>query len=493
LSRYRFRHILFQNYLYSSLDEVERVHVHGQVGAALEELYGARGETVELARHFEGARNPEKAIYYLHQAGEKAVSLSAYQEWRTHLTRELALLLSQPDSPDRAEHELDLQLSLGWAWMASESAVTESLKFYTRAIQLCRQTGKTSELPRAVGMLQTCHYVAGDCHQALELAKETLRLGRQAEDPMLVAAGHWRMGFTRFTHAEHTAARAHLKQVSAYYQPEHHRAFVSLCGSDPGPSALAYDACCLWCLGYPDLAVQRSKEALALAHELNHSPSLAEIHHFAGCVLSSMRRDARALQQSADELMQWAGDKGMRGWVAAGILYEGEALVRQGQAQAGIARMREGMAGFGARGAGVHLSGTRCCIAEAQAKRGRYEDALATLDEALALAERTGEHLWQAELCRVKGEMFLAQSAAARTAADPQAESCFLQAIEVARRQQARSWELRATTSLARLWRDQGRADEARQALAEIYEWFTEGLRTPDLQEAKTLLEELSS
>jgi DNA-binding SARP family transcriptional activator/predicted ATPase len=505
LSRYRFRHILFQNYLYGSLDEVERVHLHGQVGTALEQLYGTREgaaatETIaaigaiapQLARHFEEAKNTEKAIHYLHQAGERAVSLSAYQEVRAHLTRELALLLTLPDSPERAEHELDLQLSLGWAWMASESAAIEALEAYTRAIELCRQTGKTSELPRAVGMLQTCHYVAGDCLRALELAEEALHLGQQAEDPMLVAAGHWRLGFTWFTLAEHTAARAHLKQISAYYQPEHHHAFVSLCGSDPGPSALAYDACSLWCLGYPEQALQRSQEALALARELNHSPSLAEIHHFGGCLLSSMRHDAQSLKESADELMQWADDKGMRGWVAAGILYQGEALVRLGQVQAGTARMREGMAGFRARGAGIHLSGTRCCIAEAQALQGHSEDGLATLDEALTLAKRTGERLWQAELYRVRGELLLAQSAAASTAADRQAESCFQQAIEVARRQQARSWELRATTSLARLWWKQGRVDEARQVLAEIYRWFSEGFDSADLVEARTLLEELS-
>jgi len=444
-------------------------------------------------------------MHYLHQAGERAVSLSAYQEWRTLLARELDLLLSLPDSGDpkhrleRVEHELDLQLSLGWAWMASESAAREAREAYTRAIELCRQTGRTSELPQAVGMLQTCHYVAGDCQRALELAEEALRLGQQAGDAMLVAAGHWRLGFTYFTLAEHTAARAHLKQMSDYYQPEHHHAFVSLCRSDPGPSALAYDACSLWCLGYPEQAVQQSQEALALARELNHSPTLAEIYHFAGCLLSSMRRDAQSLQESADELIQWADDKGMRGWVAAGILYGGEAMARLGQVQAGMARMREGMAAFGARGAGIHLSGTRCCIAEAQAKQGHFEDGLATLDEALTLAERTGQRLWQAELYRVKGELLLAQGnkaqaeAGLQADASSQAERCFQQAIEVARRQQAKSWELRATMSLCRLWQRQGKTTEAHQMLGDIYGWFTEGFETADLTAAKALLEELSS
>jgi predicted ATPase len=508
LSRYRFRHILFQNYLYGSLDEVERVHLHGRVGMALEELYGARAATGEvapqLARHFEGAKHTQKAMHYLHQAGERAVSLSAYQEWRTLLTRELDLLLSLPDSGDpkdrleRAEHELDLQLSLGWAWMASESAATGSLKFYTRAIELCRQMGKTSELPRAVGMLQTCYYVAGDCLRALELAKEALHLGQQAEDPMLVAAGHWRLGFTLFTLGEYRAAREHLDRVSAFYQPQHHHAFVSLCGSDPGPSALAYGACCLWSLGYPERASQRSQEALALARGLDHSPTLAEIHHFAGCLLSSMRRDAHALKESADALMQWADDRGMRGWVAAGMAYQGEALARLGEAQAGIARMREGMEGFRARGAGVHLSGIRCCIAEAQAVSGCLEDGLDTLDAALALAEETGEHHWEAELYRVKGELLLAQGdqvqakAGLQADASARAECCFQQAIEVARRQEAKSWELRATTSLARLWQEQGRIDEARQILSEIYGWFSEGFDSADLIEARTLLEALS-
>jgi predicted ATPase len=499
LSHYRFRHILFQNYLYGSLDEVERVHLHGQVGTALEELYGTRGGTApaegiapQLARHFEQAKSTEKAIHYLHQAGERAVSLSAFREGRAHLTRELDLLLTLADSPERADRELDLQLSLGWAWMASESAVTEASESYTRAIALCQQTGKTSELPQAVGMLQTCHYVAGDCLSALDLAKEALHLGQQSEDPMLVAAGHWRMGFTLFTRGEYRTARTHLAQVTTFYRPQQHGAFVALCGSDPGPSALAYDACCLWSLGYPEQALQKGREALALARGFGHSPSLAEIHHFAGCLLSSMRRNAQALKESADELLQWAGDRGMRGWVAAGIAYQGEALVRLGEVEAGMAAMREGMAGFRSRGAGVHLSGTRCCIAEAQAVSGHIEDALATLDDAIALVAEKGECHWEAELCRVRGELLLLQSAERDAQTDLDAESSFRQAIEVARRQHAKSWELRATVSLCRLWQRQGKRAEAQQTLAELYGWFTEGFGDPDLQEARALLEELS-
>jgi predicted ATPase len=273
--------------------------------------------------------------------------------------------------------------------------------------------------------------------------------------------------------------------ISFYEPQQHHRSLVFLRGSDAGTGALAYDACCLWCLGYPEQALKRSQEALALARELGHPWSLADVLCYAGCMLNAMRRDAQALKDHAEELRRLAHEK-VPGWSGAGTCSRGEALAMLGQVQEGMAQMREGMAANQSRGVRCYLSGTLCSLAEAQAKVGQPEEGLTTLAEALVLVEETDERHWEAELYRLKGELLLMQGDEA------EAEASFQKAIEVARRQQAKSWELRGTVSLCRLWQEQGRVDEARQMLAEIYGWFTEGFDTPDLQEAKALLEELS-
>jgi len=491
LSHYRFRHILFQRYLYNSLDEVERAHLHEAVGNTLEALYEDQTEATaaiagQLAWHFQEAGIAEKAIHYLRQAGERAVQLSAYQEGIAHLTRGLALLMAQPDSPERAQQELALELALGIAWQATKGYGPEFEKAYTRARELCQRTGKTSQLCQVMGKLAIFHYVRAEHQRARELGEEALSLAQHAKDPLHVALGHWYLGFVLFCLGEYTTARAHLEQMISFYEPQqHHRSLVFLRGSDAGLSALAYDACCLWCLGYPDQALSRSREALALARELGHPMSLAEVLYFAGCLFNKMRRDAQALEGSSEELMPLSNEK-VPAWSGGGTTRRGEALAMLGQVQEGIAQMREGMAALQSVGVRCYLPGILCSLAEAQAKAGQPEEGLTTLAEALALVEETNEHYWEAELYRLKGELLLMQGD------DAEAEASFYKAVEVARRQSAKSWELRATVSLCRLWRKQGRVDEARQMLAEIYNWFTEGFDTPDLQEARALLEELS-
>jgi predicted ATPase len=456
----------------------------------LEELYRDQaGEmAVQLVRHFEEAGLTEKAIHYLCQAGERAVQLSAYQEGIAHLTRGLALLMSQPDSLERAQQELALQLSLITAWIGPKSYISPEVEgACTRARELCRQIGKTSQLSRVLGQLSIFHYVRAEYHKARELAEEALSLAQGAEEPLLVALGHWYLGCIQFGLGESTTARAHLDQVISVYEPQqHHHPFVGLQGADAGVSALAYDACCLWCLGYPDQALSRSQEAFALARGLGHPFSLADVLSYAGCMFHSMRRDAQALKDNAEELMQLSKERGLVGWLTFGTRYWGEALALLGQVRDGITQMREGVAGNRSMLFRLYLLGTLGYLAEAQGKVGRPEEGLTTLDEALALVVETGERVWEAELCRLRAELLLMQGD------EVKAEASLHKAIEVARRQQAKSWELRATTSLSRLWQSRGRGAEAHRMLAEIYDWFTEGFDTPDLREARGLLEELS-
>jgi len=346
--------------------------------------------------------------------------------------------------------------------------------------------GKTSELAGIVGQLATTHYVRAEHQWARALGEEALSLARRTEDPLLVALSHWRLGYMLFALGEFTKARAELEPVITFYGPQYHHSSVLLSGSDAGVSALAYEACCLWCLGYPDPALKRSQEALALARELDHLFSLVEIVAYAGCMFNSLRRDAQTIKDDAEDLARLAGEKQWLTWLGLALRYRGEALAMLGQVQEGMAQMREGMAIDQAEDAGLWLPETLGALAEAQAKTGNPEEGLATLAGALDLVEQTDERCWEAELHRLRGELLLMQGNEA------DAEASLQHAIEIARRQQARSWELRATTSLARLWQAQGHVDEAREALAKIYDWFTEGFDTRDLREAKALPAELS-
>jgi predicted ATPase len=231
--------------------------------------------------------------------------------------------------------------------------------------------------------------------------------------------------------------------------------------------------------------LKESQEVLALARKLGHPFSLADVLCYAGCLVNEMRRDGEALKERAEELKRLAKDK-VPIWSDAGIDFGGEALVLMGQVEKGMAQMREGIAAYESRGLRFFLSGRLGRLAEAQSRAGHPNEALNTLDEALALVEDTGERQWEAELHRVRGELLLAQGN------EEEGEAGFHRAIQVARRQQGRSWELRATVSLCRLWQQQGRLEEARQRLVAIHSWFTEGFDTADLIEARTLLEELA-
>jgi len=492
VSRYRFQHHLFQKYLYDSMDEVERAYLHEDVGNALEEIYANHTREIasiapQLAHQFMKAGITDKAIRYLLQAGEEAVRLSAYQEAIPHLARGRDLLISLSNSPERAQQELAFQLTLGLAWQGARGTQsTEMREAYIRARELCQQIGETSQLCQVLGELSLYHYVRAEHKIARELGEEALVQAQHDEDPLLIVMGHWYLGIVLFSLGEYLLALTHLKQVISSYDPQRdHQLFVFLRGSDVGVSAIAYAACCLWCLGYPDQALQHSQQALTLARELDHPFSLADVLCYGGCLFNAMRRDAPALKKYADELERLSQEK-VEPWSGEGIRYRGEALVMMGQIQEGIRQMRQGMATVQSKGERCYMAGTLRTLAKALAEMGHPEQGMTTLAEAFNLVEETDERHWDAELHQVQAELLLMQENEA------EAEASFQIAIQVARRQSAKSWELRAATGLARLWRSQGKTGQARQVLTEIYDWFTEGFDTPDLIEAKALLEELA-
>jgi predicted ATPase len=257
-------------------------------------------------------------------------------------------------------------------------------------------------------------------------------------------------------------------------------------GADPGVECRSYAAQALWLLGYPDQALQRSRAALTLAQELLHPFSLAYALSQA-IVVHQLRREGRAAQEQVEEVIAFCAEQGFPQLVAMGTILRGWGLAAQGREEEGIAQMRQGLATT-PRGTGLGRPPVLAQLAEAYWQTGQTEEGLLLLAEALTVLDETGERWWEAEVHRLKGELLLIQTIPDQT----QAETCFQQALAVARQQQAKSLELRAAMSLARLWQQQGNRAEARELLAPVYGWFTEGFDTADLQEAKTLLETLA-
>jgi adenylate cyclase len=279
----------------------------------------------------------------------------------------------------------------------------------------------------------------------------------------------------------------YLHQVTKVYDyKQHHKILVQIRGSDAGIGAMAYETCCLWCLGYPDLALKRSQETLELGKRSAHPFSFADALCFAGCLFHSMRRDATGLAKAADELIQTADISSLVGWRPTGVRYCGEALVLQGKITESMELIQKGISGMRSEEIAIYISSTLATLVEGQIKKGLFEDARENLDEAFSFIDKTDERYWEAELFRLKGELLINDGDIAG------AEACLNRAIEIARSQKAKSLELRAGMSLAQMWDKRGKKKQAHQLLGEIYNWFTEGFDTYDLLAAKALLEKLS-
>jgi DNA-binding SARP family transcriptional activator/predicted ATPase len=500
LSLYRFRHILFQRYLYNNVDQIERAHLHRAVGTALEALYGEAKEELaavagQLARHFQEAGSTEKAVDYLRQAGERAARLSAHEEAITHFTQGLALLEALPDTPGRIRLELGLQLALGVSFQAIRGyAVPEVGRAFDQAKELCQQVGETPQLFPALRLLGTYYSTRGEYKTGYEIAGQLLGLIEGVEDPLLVAVAHLSLGWNLLFLGEFTQTRAHLEQAIAFYERQRQHSLAFTYGFDHGVACLSFASWALWALGYPDQAVQRSQEALALAQELAHPLSMAFANSFAS-ILNAFRRDVPLAQELAETCICLSTEHRFPYWLASGVFLHGWTLAKQGQTEKGIAQIRQGIADYHDTGAGVGRSHQLASLAEAYGQTGQVEEGLTVLAEALATVDRTGERFYEAEIHRLKGELLLADCSLDIETRLRDAETCFQRAIEVACQQQAKTWELRAVMSLCRLWRSRkpaGKREEARELLADVYYWFTEGLDTPDLQEARSLLEALS-
>jgi predicted ATPase len=322
---------------------------------------------------------------------------------------------------------------------------------------------------------------------ARELGETLLRLVQRAHDPALAVIAHNAVGVTWLWLGTLPAARQHLEEGSARYTPDQRRAPAFHMGQDQGVTCRAFTAWTLWLLGYPKQALARVREALALAHELAHPYSLVFARGSAAFVYQFCR-DVLAVREHAEATVTLSTAQGFPQWAAQGTSLRGWALAMQSQGEAGIAQVHQGIAAWRATGASLLVPYFCTMLADVCDHLGHTEDGLQALAEAHTLVEQHDERWWEAEVCRLQGVLLLRQPGTSQA----EAETWLQRALDVARRQEAKSLELRAAMSLSRLWHQQGKRQEAHDLLAEVYAWFTEGFDTADLQDAKALLEELT-
>jgi predicted ATPase/class 3 adenylate cyclase len=475
---YLFKHALVQDAAYGSLLKRTRQQLHAKIAQVLEVRFPtlAAAEPEVVAHHYTEAGLSAHAIPYWQRAGQRALERSATLEAVAHLTKGLALLETLPDTPERRQQELTLQVTLGAPLMMTKGwAAPEAAQAYTRARELCQQRGDTPQLFQVLRGLWRFYQNGGNLRTAHELAEQCFSLAQRLQDVALLLEAHEVLGITLYQLGEWMPARAHFEHGMALYDPQQHRSLAFLYGEDPGVACHSRMAHVLWMLGYPDQALERNRDALALAQNLSHPFSLGYALVFAA-FLHCCRREEHAAQERAEAAMTLATDQGFAQWLAYGTLLHGWALAAQGQADSGITQIRQGLAAWRTMRAEGRLPHFLALLAEAYWKVEQPEAGLHEVAEALAVVDKTEERYWEAELYRLKGELLLALSPDNQV----EAEACFLQALAVTCRQQAKSLELRAAMSLSRLWQRRGKRGGAHRLLADIYGWFTEGFDTAD-------------
>jgi predicted ATPase len=487
---YTFKHALIQDVAYQSLLRSTRQQHHQHIAQALEAQFPEIVETQPelVAQHYTTAGCHEQAILYWLRAGEQASERSANVEAISHLTTGIELLKTLPETPEHTQQALTLYITLGAALLTTKGqAAPEVEHAYTQARALCQQAGETPELVPVLFGLWRFYLARPQLHRAREIGETLLRLAQRAHDPELAVSAHYTLGTTWLWLGAFPAAHQHLEEGIARYTPDQRRAPVFRIGQDPGVACRANAARTLSLLGYPDQAQARVHDALTLAHELSRPYSLA----FARCVaatISQFRRDVLAVHEHAEAAIALSTEQEFPQWATLGMSLRGWALAIQSQGEEGMPHVHKGIAAYRATGAALIIPYLCTVLADVCAHLGHTADGLQALAEAHTLVEQQELRYWEAEIFRLRGVLLLRQTGAPQA----EAEACFQQALDVARRQEAKSLELRAAMSLARLWQQQSKQAEAHALLAPIYGWFTEGFDTADIQEAKALLEALS-
>ncbi len=483
---YTFKHGLTYQVAYNSLLVERRRTLHALIVDMIESIYADRlAEHVErLAHHAFRGESWQKATSYLHQAGTKSAARSAYHEAKVYLEHALSGLARLPETKGNLRQALDIRVELGPVLIAAKGpAASEVMSSYTNARKLCERVGDTSQLFPVLWNLSQARARRGELKEGREIGEQLLSVAQRAQDTALLLEAHHTLWAILLGLGELVSAEEHVEEGVKLYDPQQHRHHASLYGGhDPGVCCGTHASRLLWLRGYPDQALKRSRDTVKLAQELSHPFTLvyALVH---SAWIHQHRGERQAAQGPTNAVIELANEHGFPHWVAWGKSLQGRLLVEGGQGREGIELMHQRWTGIGRDR--MYLS---ALMAESYGKEGQIQKGLNQVAETIATMDKTSGRFYESELYRIKGDLMLSDAIPAAK----EAETCFRHAMDTARKQGAKSLELRAAISMGRLLHQQGRTDEARQMLTEIYGWFTEGFDTADLKEAKALLEELS-
>jgi DNA-binding winged helix-turn-helix (wHTH) protein/predicted ATPase len=498
-ARFQFSHELVRQAVISRLSGALRQKLHLEVAEAIERIYSINPVSpnavtlddyvADLAHHYSRGGNREKAIQYLQLAAQQAVQRSASSVAIDQLTNALRILKSLPETAQRDQQELILQMMLGPLLIATKgNASLEVEQIYLRARELAQQLNAVSQQFPSLFGLRSVYLVRGELLRAHELSQQLVRLAESENDTEHLLEARVALGNTFHLQGALRQGHTQFEKALGIYDQKRHRSHAFVYGIDPGVFCLAKIILTLTALGYVDRTLEKTCALLALAREVSHPLSLVlALQHASEFYL--FRREADPANELSESAMRVAEEQGLANFLGQATIFFGATLAQKGQTSEGISRIRQGLAACRATGAVLFRPFFLRFLADAYLRAEQLTEGLAVVDEALSLVSQTQERYPEAELWRLKGEL------TRQTGLEclEEAENCLRKAIAVARSQEAKFWELRATTSLARLQRDTNRRDEARAMLGKIYNWFTEGFDIADLKDAKALLDELGS
>jgi class 3 adenylate cyclase/predicted ATPase len=492
-ARYFFKHALVQDAAYQSLLRRTRQLYHERVAKLLATRSAESVDTEPelLAYHYAGAGLAKEAIEYWLKAAKRAAKRSAYAEALAHLNEGIELLDRLPPGDERIRQALQLQIHRATALLSAKGmSAPETGKAFNLARELCGQLGEdVQEIFPTLWGIFTFHNVRSEYDLSYEVAQAAMRRAERQGDPWLQVLARRMIAPPLVLRGELKAARAHLEEMRALYDPVRDRDSASRFGVDFKAGGVAFLGQATFVLGFADQALAFAQEALGHAEALRHSTSISFALNWLALV-HCLRREPEAALDGAERAMTLSREHGLAQWLVSAKARRGHALVELGEVGEGIATIREALHECRAMDSRLYRPFNLAALAVGVAKSGDPAEAMALMTEALDETEQTGERWSEAEIHRLKGALLLG-----RKGSDTQAEAevCFRRSLEVARGQHAKAWELRTASDLARLWGEQGRREEALELLAPTYDWFTEGFETPDLRDAKTLLDELGS
>jgi tetratricopeptide (TPR) repeat protein len=484
--RFAFRHVLLRDAVYNSLLRGKRQEIHADIAAVLEtHFYEAVENRPEiLAYHYSQAGNNDLAIRCWRESGRRALTNSANVEAIGHFRSALHLLRALPETPQRNKEEIEILLALGIPLIAVQGyAAAETREAFSRGRSLCLKLGSRPEYFQALFGLWGNSWMGGKNDEALAMANEFLSKSRETSDSILLMVAHRVMGSTFLTIGEFETSRRHFDKSIALSKTERRQSVYTIYMVEPQVASLLLLSWDLWFLGYPDQSLARVSEALALSRDLAQPYSIAFAHYMTSVVHLLRGDPARALE-SAERSFEMSREQRFSLYVVLSTISRGRALGELGRPQEAVTEIQNGIAEGRRTGVGFMLPMMYSWLADAHAQSGDNDTAASIVEQTLRETSDAIGRAWEAELHRQRAEILLALNSSKTS----EAELYFKKAIEVARRQNSKSMELRAATSLAKLWRQHDRVDEARELIEPICRWFKEETATADLQLARDFL-----